>query len=407
MINVVSNLVRTLPVHLTVLLVLASCGFGPTRLSADYSAYNEAVRRSMDEQLLLNLIRIRYQQTPVFLRITSVTSSYSASANFGASLTQPLSNGSSNTTSIGGSITEQPTISYSLPESEAFFGKMLAPLGADQLAFLSQYGSPEVIFQLGVRRVNGLANAQNTGRGIVKPKSYTSFRETLSLMRLLIESGKIDLSFGSIPVPVSAPIAVLDGKGIAEAIKSDIEFVRNKDGQYVATAFRKVMYLRFTPASDSDLDSDRLRTLLKLTPDRYNFEFMNAMDTRAEKSRMRGTEIAAALDPTAVFNEIALENRSMTEVLYFAAQTIVVPENHIMDGIVLPASDPLNGAITIMNSLVEPVNASVRVQYEGYWFFIRNDDQRSKWTLFLLNNLLSSTAGSVPGAQPVLTLPVR
>ena len=92
-----------------------------------------------------------------------------------------------------------------------------------------------------------------------------------------------DLSFGSIPVPVSPPISNLDGEGIAKAWKGGLEFIRAPDGKYVANAFRKVVYLRFTPASDTSPDVQRLRALLRLTADRYNFEFMNAMDTWEEK----------------------------------------------------------------------------------------------------------------------------
>ena len=48
---------------------------GPGQVPQDQFDYNAAIARSAHEQLLLNLVRLRYHETPVFLTVASVISS--------------------------------------------------------------------------------------------------------------------------------------------------------------------------------------------------------------------------------------------------------------------------------------------------------------------------------------------
>ncbi|MEY2612953.1 MAG: hypothetical protein RL069_1765, partial [Planctomycetota bacterium] len=42
------------------ILILPSCGFGPRALVQTRLPYNEAVKRTSEEQFLLNIVRLRY-----------------------------------------------------------------------------------------------------------------------------------------------------------------------------------------------------------------------------------------------------------------------------------------------------------------------------------------------------------
>ena len=53
-----------------------------------------------------------------------------------------------------------------------------------------------------------------------------------------------------------------------------------------------------------------------------------------------------------------------------------------------------------------PSNASVAVKHRGWWFYLRDDDQRSKATFGMLNLLFSLQSASAKGKSPILTLPV-
>ena len=58
-------------------LFLGGCSsFGPKRVASDRFDYNAAIARSANEQMLLNLVRLRYREVPVFLALSSVLTQY-------------------------------------------------------------------------------------------------------------------------------------------------------------------------------------------------------------------------------------------------------------------------------------------------------------------------------------------
>ncbi len=57
--------------------VLSACSsFGPGRIPSDNFNYNQAIANSSKEQLLLNLLRLRNDDVPVFLTVNSVLTQY-------------------------------------------------------------------------------------------------------------------------------------------------------------------------------------------------------------------------------------------------------------------------------------------------------------------------------------------
>ena len=56
---------------------------GPTRLPPDRFDYNQAIASSANEQMLLNLVRLRYSEIPVFLAVSSVLTQYSYAGTVG------------------------------------------------------------------------------------------------------------------------------------------------------------------------------------------------------------------------------------------------------------------------------------------------------------------------------------
>ena len=51
---------------------LGGCTVGPQTVPRDRSAYAESMAQSAREQLLLNIIRLRYMESPVFMSVNSV-----------------------------------------------------------------------------------------------------------------------------------------------------------------------------------------------------------------------------------------------------------------------------------------------------------------------------------------------
>ena len=54
--------------------------FGPTAIRQTRDRYNEAIRQTNDEELLLNLVRLRYNEHPSFLPVTGLNSQFELSA---------------------------------------------------------------------------------------------------------------------------------------------------------------------------------------------------------------------------------------------------------------------------------------------------------------------------------------
>jgi hypothetical protein len=68
---------------LLALLVLSPAGcrhYGPRSIVADRIPYNEAVAISWKEQTLLNVVKLRYMDTPFFLEVPQITSGYTLQA---------------------------------------------------------------------------------------------------------------------------------------------------------------------------------------------------------------------------------------------------------------------------------------------------------------------------------------
>ena len=55
--------------------ILPGC-LGPRALRHSRVKYNDAIQRSADEQLLLNLVRLRYRDTPSFIELSSLSTQF-------------------------------------------------------------------------------------------------------------------------------------------------------------------------------------------------------------------------------------------------------------------------------------------------------------------------------------------
>src|SRR6516162_9714545 len=62
-------------------LCLGGCSFGPKALGKTHGCYNEAVHRVDEEQLLRNIVRMRYNESPLHLNVGSIASQYELSAS--------------------------------------------------------------------------------------------------------------------------------------------------------------------------------------------------------------------------------------------------------------------------------------------------------------------------------------
>ncbi len=403
--------------HICILVVISflvgGCQTGPKLVRSGFPHYIQALRHIEDEQMLTNLVRLRYAETPVFLQISSITTTFSVSVNAGASISSTDNRAAGDSDTIGGSLgasySETPTITFGLPESREYLGRVMAPVGIDQLSVLAQAGwGVDRVLKVGVKKLNRLENfSYYYDDGLLEPASYPEFLEALGLVDDLRKAGLIDLTHGLRGAGAGAPFDTIDSRSIPEARKIGMEFYSEENGQYKAYMFSNPVYVRFSKASDDSPETQRLRDLLRLSPEKYSFPLLNTASSDIEGPRTWKGELALALDPDAEYVEFVVSSRSMMEIMEIMAWGVEIPQRHIEMGIADRKAQQDDPPLVIHSSKKKPENAAVRIRYQDHWYYIKADDSHSKGGFGLLNALFASTVGNVPGAKPVLTLPVN
>lgn len=184
---------------------------GPRTIQGARFNYNEAIARSWDQQLLLNVVRLYYRDTPQFLEVGEITTKHSIIYNAGISgslgntdvrgLSGPIiggiaagdsfSRGGTDTqglsSSLGFSYSEQPVVSYTPLQGEKFVKQMLAPISWEAVLLLTQSGwSIERVFRLCIQKINGVFNAPSaSGPTPEYVPEYEAFHEFARALRQL------------------------------------------------------------------------------------------------------------------------------------------------------------------------------------------------------------------------------
>ena len=393
-------------------LVLSGCAMQSEIIQSRHWDLNETIQETENEQLLLNLVRLRFDETPYFLQISSITTNFSASAAVGATGTIP--EGSNNNVlglNTGFTYSESPTVTWSIPDSREFLGRLYAPIGADQLLVLAESGFDVVeVLRVGVKKMNQLRNREfQVRQGEFIPNSYKDFLEALDLMEELRKEGVIDFAYslmtnyGGVPLPISQ----IETRGIAEGMPYSLMYLSREPGMATPYRVTKPLYMRFTKESDQDTRAQRLRKLLKLRPDLYSFPITNTVDISPEGIRAVDGKLAEVNDPDTLLAHIGLTNRSVFDILRFASASVQVDENDVLNGYVRAQEVNLDEYLNIQFSHSEPTDAWLKIQYRNSWYFISSINLNSRTSFTLLNAIFSSVVGDVPGAKPVLTLPVN
>ena len=114
---------------------------GPKTVAVDRFDYSAAIADSWKQQTLLNVIKLRYMDLPVFMDVASIVSGYSMQT--GVNVNGTLSSGSAvqgNFASIGGSAiyTDRPTITYVPMTGDKFLRGLVTPIDPKNIFFLLQ-----------------------------------------------------------------------------------------------------------------------------------------------------------------------------------------------------------------------------------------------------------------------------
>ena len=156
-------------------LVLAPAGcahIGPGTIVADRVPYNEAVAASWKEQTLLNIVKLRYLDTPFFIDVPQITSGYAlqGTTTAAAAIVPPVNPAASFAQQLAASLNYQesfldrPTISYTPQTGAQFIRNLTNPIAPSSIFRLLQSGYPaDVVLNLAVESINGVKNRTVAG----------------------------------------------------------------------------------------------------------------------------------------------------------------------------------------------------------------------------------------------------
>jgi len=393
-------------------LAFSGCALQSNIIQNRHWDLNETIGTTTNEQLLLNIVRLRYDEVPYFLQMTSITTSFSAGASAGVSGSIPQGGPNVLGLSAGASYIETPTVTWGLPDSREFLARLHAPMGADQLTVLAQSGLDlPLVFRIGVKKMNRLRNIEfSLTDNVYVPPTYEWFIEALSLMEELRKEDIIDIAYGVYVTKAGGDIQrdQMDTRGMAQALGNGVQFMTLDDPNvFEMLRIAKPAFVRFSKGSDDDPRARRLRELLNLDPAKYSFGIIDTGASSKETLSAARQMLAPSRNGDQPLPEIVLNNRSVMEVLRFASAYVDVPPQDLAAGIVRTRAAPDAGWLEIRSSPVEPTRAWLKIRREGTWYYIADDDLRSRVSFTLLRSIFSSVVGEVPGSNPLLTLPVK
>jgi hypothetical protein len=331
---------------------------GPEMVSRDQFDYAAAIGDAKKQQVLMNIVKLRYAEWPVFLEVHQVVAGYNwehtGSAKFFSRRLFDVAASDSAELGYVGRFVERPTITYAPLGGEKFVRNILTPARPESLLSLIQSGWPaDRLFHTMVQSVNGKRN-----RNVMYRTEYPADPAFLNFVNLL---KKIH---------------------IANALSIRARQTEGKN---------KLNKLNFRT---NLLDSETLRELnevksqLGLNPDVNSYRII--WDSISE-------------DP----NTIAIQTRSVIQVMVAMAISVELSPEEIKKGGVLSleptqkdAAADLSPLMRIHSGPITPKEAFVAVRYQNRSFWIDRYDHNSKLSLAYLTLLLTVTeSGEVKGPQ--------
>ena len=351
---------------------------GPQSVPRDRVDYSSSLSDSWKQETLLNIVKVRYLDPPVFVDVGSVVASYSLAqtASVGVNV---VPNGGSNG-NLGGSVglSSSPTITYTPLTGNDYFKGLITPLSPEVLFGAMQNGLPaDSVLFTSFESINGLRN-QRASLGGITPAD-PGFHRVRQLMREIQVSGAVRLYV----------------KRVAKKNKDkDKDKDDDKDKDEDTQETRVITFRTKEIPPEILADINELRQLLHLNPTATDFELTNAPLPSSD-------------------TEIAVQTRSIIELIKNMAVEVEVPPEDVSQQKAAPGFEtghPVPGVmpiIRIRSSKQKPDDAFVAVHYRNLWFRIDDNDLPSKAVFAQLMELFTMIDTSNKQNLPVVTIPAR
>src|SRR5579885_3566461 len=140
---------------------VGTCGcLGPKAVRYTRIKYNEVIRDTNDQQLLMNIVRLRYADSPVFIDLPTITSQFEVSG--GGNYLGGYGNQAPRRASLGSgqmSLRDTPTLSYHPRDGRESAKALLTPLSADLFSFVNAGANIEESMLWAINDINDVPNA--------------------------------------------------------------------------------------------------------------------------------------------------------------------------------------------------------------------------------------------------------
>ena len=344
-------------------LVCTGCAhLGPKTVTMDRFDYSTALADSWKQQTLLNIVKLRYMDLPVFVDVASIVSGYSMQT--GVSVNGTLSSQNAiqgNYFAAGGQAiyTDRPTITYVPLTGEKFLRGLITPIDPKHIFFMLQAGYPaDFILGLTVEGLNGVRN-RSVSAGTLR-EADPEFARALELLRQVQAAG----AFG---------MRVEEDKAKGSTA---VVFFRRDD----------------IPAAILEQTAE-VRRLLKLPAEGQKYTLAY--------SPVRGAD-----------NELAVNSRSMLQIMGAFASYLDVPEAHLKEHSAVPAFEKAAPAsrqdvVRIYSGKSKPAHAFAAVHYREHWFWIDDGDWQTKRALTAVMFFFTLAETGSSEKLPLITIPAQ
>ncbi len=385
---------------------------GPNAVRYTRMRYNDVVRDTNDQQLLLNIVRLRYADSPIFIDLPNITSQFEVQGR--GSFLGGYGNQTPGRASLGYGeleLRDTPTLSYHPREGREIAKSLLNPLTPDLFSVVNAGANLEQLLLMTINDMNDVPNASRATVLIPRvPDDNAEFLRGIRILASLRDRDATELAFGTTEEreAASEPISreSVGGRDLINAAHDGYVFRPQGDNRVTLYKREKDLYLRIRPAFVNSPEMAEVARIFRLIPGRDRYRI------KPELSEEAIQDMPSPLGSDTVY----MNMRSVLQIMTFLSKGVCVPEEHVRTGIapLTPGPDrrPFDwtrvtaGTFFVNSQKHRPHDAEVAVQYRGYWFYIASNDVNSRAALSILEMLFALQESDGKNVGPLLTLPL-
>ena len=263
---------------------------GPNAVRYTRLRYNEVIRDTNDQQLLLNIVRLRYADSPVFIDLPNITSQFEVAGR--GNYLGGAGNQFRGQTNLGFgelSLRDSPTLSYHPREGREIAKALLTPLSSDLFIVVNAGANLEQLLLMSINDINDVPNAPRATILVPRvPDDNALFVRGIRLLASLRDRDATELAFGtnddsddsSDPIPRGS----VQGRDLLNAARDGYVYRNQGEGQVTLLKREKGLYLRIRPPYVHSPEMEEVAWIFRLTPGLSRYRIKSELSEEVEQS---------------------------------------------------------------------------------------------------------------------------